>query len=65
MRNDSTKIIDFYSPINSIEIEFQVNRAVIKHMTLIKKQEKERIEIESALFDEIKNIRFLTTKIIQ
>jgi hypothetical protein len=48
----------------TIEAELQLNRGIIRLLTSLKRQEKERVKTEDDLLEEMRALRFLTTKTI-
>lgn len=58
-------VLSNLAPAVTIEAELQINRAIIRLLTALKRKEKERVEAEDRLLEEIKSLRFLTTRIIE
>lgn len=53
------------APAPTIEAELQINRGVIRLVAALKRMEKERVETEKVLLEEMGNARFLNTRAIE
>lgn len=63
LTNDQTVLVAGVSA-SSMEDELQINRGVIRLLGVLKRQEKERVESESVLLENMRNLRFLSSKAI-